>query len=204
MELFFFIALTHFMALLSPGPDFFLILIHSMQYGSKLARYTVLGIASGNALILLMIFILLWWLGQIHPILLQLFRYLGIAYLLYLGWQCFRSREAENQCLEDHNQIQIKSSGVLCFVQGLQSSLLNPKNVMFYSSLILLVYSQFSVKQLSFICFWMVSVVLFWNLFLLRLFNFKGWSQFLKRNTKILYSFTGCCFWGFAAVLMVF
>ncbi len=50
MELFFFIAVTHFMALLSPGPDFFLILIHSMQYGSKLARYTVLGIASGNAL----------------------------------------------------------------------------------------------------------------------------------------------------------
>lgn len=203
MELFFFIAVTHFIALLSPGPDFFLILMHSMKYGSKLARYTVLGIAIGNALILLLIFILLWGLGQIHPILLQLLRCLGVAYLLYLALQCFRYRDKENKHLTDHDEIQIKSSGVLCFVQGLQSSLLNPKNVMFYSSCIFLVYSQFSVQQLSLICFWMVSVVLFWNLFLLKLFNFKSWNQFLKRNTKILYSLTGCCFLGFAMVLIM-
>ena len=201
MELFFFIAVTHFIALLSPGPDFFLILIHSMKYGSKLASYTVFGIAIGNALILLLIFVLLWGLGQIHPILLQLLSYLGIAYLLYLALQCFRYRDDENKHVTDHDEARTKTSGALCFVQGLQSSLLNPKNVMFYSSLILLVYSQFSVKQLFLICLWMVSIVLFWNLFLLKLFNFSGWSLFLKRNTKTLYRLTGCCFLGFAFVL---
>jgi threonine/homoserine/homoserine lactone efflux protein len=150
MELFFFIAVTHFIALLSPGPDFFLILIHSMKYSSKLARYTVFGIAIGNALILLLIFVLLWGLGQIHPILLQLLSYLGIAYLLYLALQCFRYRDDENKHVTDHDEARTKTSGALCFIQGLQSSLLNPKNVMFYSSLILLVYSQFSVKQFVF------------------------------------------------------
>ncbi|TCB80632.1 LysE family translocator [Acinetobacter sp. ANC 4173] len=203
MELFFFIAVTHFIALLSPGPDFFLILIHSMKYGSKLARYSVLGIAVGNALILLLIFVLLWGLGQIHPILLQLFSCLGGAYLLYLALQCFRYRDKENEHLADQDQIRIKTSSVLCFAQGLQSSVLNPKNLMFYSSLILLVYNQFNFKQLFLICLWMVCVVLFWNLFLLKLFNFSGWNLFLKRNTRVLYRLTGCCFLGFAMVLIM-
>lgn len=46
MELFLFIALTHFIALLSPGPDFLLILMHLMKYGSNLTRYTVLLLAA--------------------------------------------------------------------------------------------------------------------------------------------------------------
>lgn len=203
MELFFFIAVTHFIALLSPGPDFFLILIHSMKYGSKLARYSVLGIVVGNALILLLIFVLLWGLGQIHPILLQLLSCLGGAYLLYLALQCFCYRDNENEHLVDQDQIRIKISSALCFAQGLQSSVLNPKNLMFYSSLILLVYNQFNFKQLFLICLWMVCVVLFWNLFLLKLFNFSGWNLFLKRNTRVLYRLTGCCFLGFAMVLIM-
>jgi threonine/homoserine/homoserine lactone efflux protein len=203
MELFFFIAVTHFIALLSPGPDFFLILIHSMKYGSKLACYSVLGIVVGNALILLLIFVLLWGLGQIHPILLQLLSCLGGAYLLYLALQCFRYRDNENEHLADQDEIRIKTSSALCFAQGLQSSVLNPKNLMFYSSLILLVYNQFNFKQLFLICLWMVCVVLFWNLFLLKLFNLSGWNLFLKRNTRVLYRLTGCCFLGFAMVLIM-
>lgn len=204
MTFFFFIAVTHFIALLSPGPDFFLILIHSMKYREKLARYTVFGIAIGNALILVLIFGLLYWLGHIHPMLLQLLRGLGIAYLLYLAVQCFRSHDHKNMQVTEHDEMQIQTSSAVCFVQGLQSSLLNPKNVMFYSSLIVLVYNQFSFKQLSLLCLWMISVVLFWNLFLLRLLNLSGWSLLLKRNSLALYRLTGCCFLGFALILALF
>ncbi|NCI77191.1 LysE family translocator [Acinetobacter kanungonis] len=204
MELFLFIALTHFIALLSPGPDFFLILMYLMKYGSNLTRYTVLGIALGNALILLLIFTLLWWLGQIHPLILQLLRWLGIAYLLYLAVQCFRYRDDGNESFTANAAIQTKTSRIICFVQGLQSSLLNPKNVMFYSSLILLVYHQFSFQQLFLICLWMVCVVLLWNLALLQLLIWKDSSHFLKKKSGLLYRVTGFCFVGFALMLAIF
>ena len=204
MELFLFIALTHFIALLSPGPDFFLIFVNAMKYGAQLARYTVLGIALGNALILLLIFTLLWWLGQIHPLILQLLRWLGIAYLLYLAVQCFRYRDDGNESFKANAAIQTRTSRIICFVQGLQSSLLNPKNVMFYSSLILLVYHQFSFQQLFLICLWMVCVVLLWNLALLKLLIWKDWSHFLKKKSGLLYRVTGFCFVGFALMLAIF
>ena len=201
MELFLFIALTHFIALLSPGPDFFLLLMHLMKYGSNLTRYTVLGIACGNALILLVIFSSLWWLGQIHPLILQLLRWLGIAYLLYFAMQCFRYRSVENKDFTSRDEIQIKTSRIVCFMQGLQSSLKKKKNVMFYSSLILLIYHQFSLEQLFLISLWMVTVVLLWNLALLQLLIWKDWSHFFKKKSGLLYRVTGCCFVGFALIL---
>jgi threonine/homoserine/homoserine lactone efflux protein len=59
MELFIVIAVTHFVALLSPGPDFFLILMTALNSGQRRARYTVFGIVVGNAFILALIFTLL-------------------------------------------------------------------------------------------------------------------------------------------------
>ncbi len=55
MELFIVIAVTHFVALLSPGPGFFLILMTALNSGQRRARYTVFGIVAGNAFILALI-----------------------------------------------------------------------------------------------------------------------------------------------------
>ena len=44
------LALAHFMALLSPGPDFFLVVGHAARRGLRGAAFICLGIALGNAL----------------------------------------------------------------------------------------------------------------------------------------------------------
>ena len=44
------LALAHFLALLSPGPDFFLILGHAVRHRLRGALFICLGIALGNAL----------------------------------------------------------------------------------------------------------------------------------------------------------
>ncbi len=44
------LALSHFVALLSPGPDFFLLVGYAVRYGSAAASGLCLGIAAGNAL----------------------------------------------------------------------------------------------------------------------------------------------------------
>ncbi|MEG0032238.1 LysE family translocator [Acinetobacter sp.] len=202
MELFIVIAVTHFVALLSPGPDFFLILMTALNRGQRRARYTVFGIAAGNAFILALIFTLLGWLGHIHAYVLMLLRGLGVAYLLYLSMQCFRYEYHENVDVQAHDPA-THQTRILCFTQGLQSSLLNPKNMMFYSSLILLVYSKFDVYTLLLMSLWMVAVVLMWNLLLLKLFGWKRWNHFLTQRLDWLYKMSGTCFLGFAIMLMV-
>lgn len=202
MELFIVIAVTHFVALLSPGPDFFLILMTALNSGQRGARYTVFGIVAGNAFILALIFTLLGWLGHIHAFVLMLLHGLGVAYLLYLSIQCFRYKHHENVDVQAHDSTPHQTK-ILCFTQGLQSSLLNPKNMMFYSSLILLVYSNFDFYTLLLMSLWMVTVVLIWNLLLLKLLSWKRWNHFLTQRLNWLYKMSGCCFASFAIVLLL-
>ena len=202
MEFFIVIAVTHFVALLSPGPDFFLILMTALNSGQRRARYTVFGIVAGNAFILALIFTLLGWLGHIHAYVLLLLRGLGVAYLLYLSIQCFRYKHHENVDVQAHDSTPHQTK-ILCFTQGLQSSLLNPKNMMFYSSLILLVYSKFDVYTLLLMSLWMVSMVLMWNLLLLKLLSWKRWNHFLTQRLNWIYKMSGCCFAFFALVLLL-
>ncbi|WP_228716681.1 LysE family translocator [Acinetobacter johnsonii] len=202
IELFIVIAVTHFVALLSPGPDFFLILMTALKSGQRRARYTVFDIVAGNAFILALIFTLLGWLGHIHASVLILLRGLGVAYLLYLSMQCFRYKHHENVEVQAHDPTPHQNR-ILCFTQGLQSSLLNPKNMMFYSSLVLLVYSKFDFYTLLLMSLWMVTVVLMWNLLLLKLLSWKRWNHFLTQRLNWLYKMSGCCFASFAIVLLL-
>lgn len=202
MELFIVIAATHFVALLSPGPDFFLILMTALNSGQRRARYTVFGIVAGNAFILALIFALLGWLGHIHAYVLMLLRGLGIVYLTYLAWQCLGCAQKEKIKIDENIQPSSQARGA-CFVRGLQSSLLNPKNMLFYSSLILLVYSKFNVVQLLCISLWMVGIVLIWNLLLLKLFSLNHWNQYLTRQLGWLYKVSGICFAIFAIILFI-
>ena len=65
MELFIAIAITHFLALLSPGPDFFLILSTLLRQGQRSAKMICLGVATGNAFIILMIYLSLFYSKQL-------------------------------------------------------------------------------------------------------------------------------------------
>ena len=202
MELFIVIAVTHFVALLSPGPDFFLILMTALNSGQRRARYTVFGIVAGNAFILALIFTLLGGFGHIHAFVLMLLHGLGVAYLLYLSMQCFRYKHHENVEVQAHDSTPHQNR-ILCFTQGLQSSLLNPKNMMFYSSLILLVYAKFDFYTLLLMSLWMVTVVLIWNLLVLKLLSWKCWNHFLTQRLNLLYKMSGCCFASFAIVFLL-
>ena len=202
MELFIVIAVTHFVALLSPGPDFFLILMTALNSGQRRARYTVFGIVAGNAFILALIFTLLGGFGHIHAFVLMLLHGLGVAYLLYLSMQCFRYKHHENVEVQAHDSTPHQNR-ILCFTQGLQSSLLNPKNMMFYSSLILLVYAKFDFYTLLLMSLWMVTVVLIWNLLVLKLLSWKHWNHFLTQRLNWLYKMSGCCFASFAIVFLL-
>ena len=95
------------------------------------------------------------------------------------------------------------SSTVSYLSQGLRSSVLNPKNILFYSSLVLLVYVDFGVVQHILMVLWMVSVVLVWNILLVKLLSYKVWIDWLRVKSRWLYYISGSCFILFSLMLFM-
>ena len=191
MELFVIIAFTHFIALLSPGPDFFRILTTLLRHGRSAARLVCVGIALGNACILMVIYACLFFLENI----LLYVRYIGAVYLIYLAALCFYYAKTEVIAMHGKTDaVPTLSSTVSYLSQGLRSSVLNPKNILFYSSLVLLVYVDFGVVQHILMVLWMVSVVLVWNILLVKLLSYKVWIDWLRVKSRWLYYISGGCF----------
>ena len=191
MELFVIIAFTHFIALLSLGPDFFLILTTLLRHGRSAARLVCVGIALGNACILMVIYACLFFLENI----LLYVRYIGAVYLIYLAALCFYYAKTEVIAMHGKTDaVPTLSSTVSYLSQGLRSSVLNPKNILFYSSLVLLVYVGFGGVQHILMVLWMVSVVLVWNILLVKLLSYKVWIDWLRVKSRWLYYISGGCF----------
>ncbi|KQE90898.1 MULTISPECIES: LysE family translocator [Acinetobacter calcoaceticus/baumannii complex] len=209
MEVFLVIAFTHFLALLSPGPDFFLILTSLLQKGLRYTYGVILGITLGNALILMVCVFGFMVLGNLSTTILLVLKWLGAGYLAYLSFLCFRAAQGAtlNIVVEENNLVEQKYSYKSKFKSlalGLQSSLLNPKNIMFYSSLMLLIQQEFSLFQKLLMSGWMIAVVLGWNLLLVRLLRQERVLAHIKRSAKGLYYCSGIAFIIFAVLLVVY
>ena len=85
MQDFLWIAGAHFLALLSPGPDFFLVARSSLAHGWRGATGACIGIALANAVFIAAAFggLSVLRAGSTAFLVVQL---AGCAYLFYLGW----------------------------------------------------------------------------------------------------------------------
>jgi len=160
MDQFLLIALAHFLALLSPGPDFFLIARTSANAGWRAASGACLGVALANGLFICLAFAGVSALreGSALFIFLQL---AGCAYLLYIG-QLF-VRYAGCSSLTGGSAHAAPSNWLASLGMGLASGILNPKNALFYASLASLVAGSATWLQVAYGT-WMFSVVLAWDL----------------------------------------
>lgn len=166
---FFTLTSIYFLALLSPGQDFFLIIKHALTHGYQKAWWCCVGIASGNAL-----YILLAYMGHAYvshfPLLVSLIEIGGALFLLYLG---FLLLFAPKPSLENALHVKSKMAFKL-FVQGLLSALLNPKNILFYFSLLFtIIKPETSLHVKMFYALWMIALLLVWDMFVALLFGNK-------------------------------
>ena len=172
------LALSHFVALLSPGPDFFLLVGYAVRYRIRGSIGLCLGIAAGNALYIVLA-IVGWGLLRQAPLLFLLIELLGAGYLLWIGSLLIRSRpqtltgaDARSTCPGFGKQLLL----------GLGSSLLNPKNALFYLALMTaLLGPSVTLLQQTMSGIWMTSVVLCWDLLIVM---FIGLPQIQRRLTR--------------------
>lgn len=172
------LALAHFVALLSPGPDFFLLVGYAVRYRMRGSAGLCVGIAIGNGLYILLA-IIGWGILRQLPLLFTVIELLGALYLLWIGSLLIRSRpqtltgaDAQSTCPGFGKQLLL----------GLGSSLLNPKNALFYLALMTaLLGPSVMLLQQTMSGIWMTSVVLFWDLLIVM---FIGLPQIQRRLTR--------------------
>jgi len=162
LELFLIVAGVHFLALLSPGPDFFLIVRTALLHGWRRASGICAGVALANGL-----FIALAWAGlsavQPGSMLYTALQWGGCGYLAWLGMRLVRSPGTPVTVQAPGAADALAPGWPQALRMGLINALLNPKNALSYASLFTLLAS--SPGYLQAICgVWMVCAVLGWDL----------------------------------------
>lgn len=132
MMLFLTVAMVHFVALMSPGPDFFFVSQTAASRSRKEAMMGVLGISLGvmvwAAIALMGLHLLLQKMTWLHDVI----TLGGGLYLCWMGWQMLRAarRKGEQQAVEP---VELPSKGKT-FMRGLLTNLANPKALIYFDS----------------------------------------------------------------------
>ena len=167
------IAGVHFLALLSPGPDFFFIVRSALINGARVASGVCVGIALANGVYIALAIGGVAVLQQLAG-LFALMKWAGCAYLAWLGWRFLNVRgtapaSVEHVAETGHAAHAARADWWRELRTGFLSGILNPKNSLFYASLFSLGFERgtsFGV-QLGY-GVWMFSAVLFWDLCIAR------------------------------------
>lgn len=124
------IALIHFLAVASPGPDFAVTLRESISHGRLAGLWTSLGIGIG---IFVHVAYCVLGLGLVISqsiLLFNLIKYLGAFYLIYIGISALRSQPKE-KLVEQNTKIETPSA-YRSFSIGFITNALNPKATLFF------------------------------------------------------------------------
>lgn len=157
------VATAHFLALISPGPDFFIIVSTSVRNGAAKALSVCAGITLANGVFICMA-IAGFTLIKDNVWILNSMKISGGCFLFYMGYALIKSSRRD---IYSGDKLDIRQSGTKkLFVTGFLSAIANPKNPIFYMSLYSLFLSGDTNlnKQLIY-GLWMFSAVFLWDAF---------------------------------------
>jgi len=124
------------MMVVIPGADTMLLVKNTLSYGPKAGRYTVLGMATGLSFWTLIAILGLSVVIAKSVILFSIIKYLGAAYLIYLGIKSFFAKSVfslkEIQAQANAPTNSSSRHNTESFMQALLSNVLNPKTVLVY------------------------------------------------------------------------
>lgn len=131
-------ALTFFVAMfifgITPGPGVFAILARAMVEGARKCVMLSFGMVCSDLVYLVFACLGLATIAENWAVVFVAIRYVGAAYLIYLGYKMFKALPAVKETIEQGAKKQAESSALSSFVQGFLISASNPKVILFYIS----------------------------------------------------------------------
>ena len=180
------IASVHFFAVASPGPDFAIILKHSVSYGRRAAVITSVGIGLGILIHVAYSLLGIGLLIKTTPWLFNILIYVASAYLAYLGWGAIQSgpsvnSEVDGDVLVDTSEPSL--SDRKAFLIGFMTNGLNPKATLFFLFVFATIVSSSTPNNVKAIYgLYMAIATGCWFSFLSYSLSVKRVRQFLLRN----------------------
>lgn len=161
------LAVVHFVALMSPGPDFALVVQNAARYGRQTGIYIALGLSLGILTHATFSMTGISYIVQQQPMLFALLQAAGGSYLLYLGGGAliatWKNWGQPVEAIADKGGMML-SNKRLAFSRGLITNLLNPKALVFFVSLmssLVPVGMSLSGKSMALVILWSLSFMWF-------------------------------------------
>lgn len=132
---------AHALAVVSPGPDFAIVIKQSISHGRRHAIVTSFGI--GSAILVHVLYSVLG-IGLIisqSVVLFSLLKYLCAAYLIYIGIGALRAKPAKQDLSVTEEPVVTGQSTLKSFQLGFMTNVLNPKATLFFLSIFSVIVS---------------------------------------------------------------
>jgi len=196
---FFTIATIHLFAVMSPGPDFAIILKESMSGRRSASLFASVGIGVG---ILIHVMVRMFGLGVIiseSKILFDFIKIMGSAYLLYIGVKSL----IENIQYQNHNNKANQISNFKSFQLGFFTNVLNPKATLFFLSLYAtIITNETTMIMQSIYGLWMAVITGLWFCLLSVILTNKSIIGKVQKFVGIIQKGTGIILIAFAIKLL--
>jgi len=203
LTLFLSVMTVHFIALMSPGPDFFFVSQTAVSRSRKEAMLGVLGITAGvmvwAAVALLGLNLILAKMAWLHSIIMVG----GGLYLCWMGFQMLRGALKKEAANSDAPQVELAAGG-RSFVKGLLTNLANPKAIIYFGS----VFSLFVGDSVGANARWGIFVLIVvetfaWFTLVASVFALPRVRRGYQRMAKWIDGVAGALFAGFGIHLII-
>tara|TARA_B110000008_G_scaffold274308_1_gene309894 strand:+ start:340 stop:1002 length:663 start_codon:yes stop_codon:yes gene_type:complete len=194
------LASIHFIALISPGPDFALVVQNATRHGRQTGLYIALGLSCGILLHSLLSLTGISYLVHQQPTLFAIMQLAGGSYLLYLGfgalkatWQIIQHHDDDSEVVNSKDLILTNKRDA--FSKGFMTNILNPKALVFFVSLMSsLVPADMSLSGKGFALIILFGLSLFWFSLLAWMLSTKALQKKLHEATVYIDALCGAVF----------
>ncbi|MEZ8153707.1 LysE family translocator [Vibrio splendidus] len=194
------LASIHFIALMSPGPDFALVVQNATRHGRQTGLYIALGLSCGILLHSLLSLTGISYLVHQQPTLFAIIQLAGGSYLLYLGygalkatWQIIQNHDDDDDTVNSNDLILTNKRQA--FSKGFATNILNPKALVFFISLMSsLVPADMSLSGKGFALIILFGLSLFWFSLLAWMLSTKALQKKLSEATVYIDGLCGVVF----------
>ena len=181
----------HLLALISPGPDFVMVVKNSIQYSRKIGIFTSIGFSIGILVHLFYCIIGLSLILSTNELIYNIFKILCSGYLIYMGIKSFK----DNQIGNSSKNTKINKISYLQAIKiGFLTNVLNPKVSLFFLSLFSLMITP---KEIPFYILILLIIIIVTSTFiwfsLVAIFlTQKKVNNLFMKNFKYLNKIFGC------------
>ncbi|HID92239.1 TPA: LysE family translocator [Candidatus Peregrinibacteria bacterium] len=164
------IAFMLLLALVIPGPDFFMVVRQSLQYSRKTGIYTAIGLGLGIAVHITYCLAGIALIISKSILLFNIIKIIGAIYLFYIGFQVFLSKADDIEIKNFEKKQDISS--LMALKVGFLTNVLNPKATLFFMSMFTvfipevtpnIILAIISIVMILMTIIWFICVSLFFT-----------------------------------------